>query len=187
MSTELTNLLPPERKQALSRSYTLRFFTFVFLLLGFLLIAHGALLVPSYAYVEEQKKNEESRLAELSERREVSGFAGLSERVTAFASRADMLKELRTLPSGSDAVRAILSLPRTGISITSFVFSPPAGKEPGSMRVSGTAATRESLRSFDSDLNALSFVQSTDLPFSAYAKESEIPFQIALVLDFTAP
>ncbi len=187
MSTELTNLLPAERKHALSRDYTLRLFTFALLLLGFVLIAHGALLIPSYTYVEEQKKTKEAHLAELSERREVSGFAGLSERVTAFAARADTLKELQTLPSASDSVRAILSLPRTGISITSFVFSPPEGKEPGSMRVSGTASTRVSLRSFDSALNDLSFVQSTNLPPSVYAKESDIPFQIALVLNFTTP
>lgn len=187
MSTELTNLLPPERKHALARDYTLRLCTFAFLILGFLCIAHGALLIPSYAYVEEQKKNEETRLAELSERREVSGFTDLSERVTAFTAQAEALKELGTLPATSDTIRAVLSLPRTGISITSFVFSPPQGKEPGRMKISGVASTRESLSSFDSTLNTLSFVESTDLPFSVYAKEKDIPFEIALLLTFSTP
>lgn len=187
MSTELTNLLPQERKDALARDYTLRLWTLIFVVVGLVLITHGALLAPSYAYVEEQQKLQQTRLNELSERREVSGFTDLSERVTAFSARAKTLEELRTLPSASDSVRAILALPRTGIRITSFVFSAPEGKDPGRMQVSGTASTRESLRSFDSALNGLSFVQSTDLPLSAYAKERDIPFQIALVLDFSTP
>jgi hypothetical protein len=187
MSTELTNLLPLERKNALVRDYILRFWTLACVFVGFLFIAHSALLAPSYVYVTEQQKVEEMRLNDLSERREVSGFTDISERVTAFAASAKTLEELRTLPSASDSVRAILSTPRAGIRITSFVFSAPQGKSPGRMQVSGIAATRESLRSFDSALNGLSFVQSTDLPFSAYAKENDIPFQIALVLDFATP
>jgi len=187
MSTELTNLLPPERKHALARDYALRLSTLVLVVVGFLFVAHTALLVPSYAYVGGQQKIEEARLSELSERREVSGFADISERVARFTESAKTLTELQALPSASDSVRAILSTPRTGIRITSFVFSAPEGKELGRMKVSGTASTRESLRSFDSALNGLSFVQSTDLPLSAYAKESEIPFQIVLVLDFATP
>lgn len=187
MATELTNLLPQERKNALKRDYAFRLGTGVCVLFGFLLIAHGALLASSYAYVGEQQKREEARLAELSERREVSGFTDISERITAFDARANSLKELETTPSASDHIRSILEVPRTDIRIHSFTFSAPQQKNPGSMQVSGTAETREALRAFNQRLGGLSFVKNTDLPLSAYAKERDIPFQIQLVLTPVTP
>lgn len=187
MPPEFTNLLPRERQQSLARDYLFRLATLALIALGLLLISHGALLAPTYAYMLEEKAVQEGRVTELSERRQVSGFTDLSERINAFALRAESLEELRAHPSASDSVRAILSLPQTGISLTGFAFASPEGGNPGRMQVSGTAKTRESLRAFDSALSSLSFVRATDLPLSAYARESDIPFSIALTLDFTTP
>lgn len=187
MLPELTNLLPPERKVTLSREYLFRFGTCALVFLSALIVVHAALLVPTYAYVLEDKAVQEERVTELSLRREVSGFTDLSARVTALSERATMLEELRTLPSGSDVIRAVLALPRGGVSLSSFVYAPPNGSEQGYMRIGGTALTRESLRAFDSALGSLSFVRSRELPLSAYAREKDIPFEIALTLDFATP
>lgn len=187
MLTELTNLLPIERQTALSREYLLRLGTFAFAFLAVLIIAHGALLFPAYAYVLQEQQIEKGRVAELSEQREESGFTDLSARVASFTERAKSLEGLTTLPSASDSIRAVLELPRTGIRISSFVWAAPEGGDGGHMRVSGVAMTREALRAFDSALGTLPFVHSTDLPLSAYARESDIPFDIALTLSFDTP
>jgi len=187
MSNELTNLLPFERRESLSRDYLFRVGTFACALLGVVFIVHGLLLAPSYTYVREQKGIQEQRLTELTEERAVSGFTDLTARVTAFTEHAASLEELGTLPSASDSIRAILALPRTDILLSGFTFSAPQGGDAGRMTVTGTAATREALRRFDGALNELSFVSASDLPLSAYAKERDIPFAISLTLDFTTP
>lgn len=187
MLPELTNLLPPERKRTLARAYLFRLLTLAFFAAGAVCIAHGILLFPAYAYLLEENEIQKERVAELSERREVSGFTDVSERIAAFSARAASLEELRTHPAASDALYAVLKVPRSGVRITSFGFAAPEGGEPGRMQVAGVAATREALRAFDSALASLPFVRSTDLPLSAYARESSIPFSIALTLDFSMP
>lgn len=186
MSTELSNLLPPERRASLARAYALRVASVALIGLGMLVLVHGTLLAPSFSYMRDQKAVQEQRLAELSEKRAVSGFTDLSARVAAFSARAASLEELRARPTASESVRAILALPRSGVTLNAFTFTAPQGSDAGRMSVAGIAATRESLRAFDASLNGLSFVAATDLPLSAYAKERDIPFSIALTLDFAS-
>lgn len=187
MSTELTNLLPSERRHAIRREYLLRFSTLTLAAVGVLAIVHGLLLVPAYAFVKDQVVVQEKRVQALSEERAVSGFTDLSERIRAFSERATNLQELRTVPSASEAVRAVLGVPHQGITLHSFTLGALKQGEAGRMSVSGTAATRESLRAFDGELSKLPFVTATDLPLSAYAKESDIGFSITLTLDFETP
>jgi hypothetical protein len=48
------------------------------------------------------------------------------------------------------------------------------------MMITGSAATRTALQSFKEELASLPFVTSADLPISAFAKESDIPFSITV-------
>lgn len=185
MQTELTNLLPPERVQSLQRDYLYRVGTLACVLLAGLLVAHGVMLVPAHAYMRDQQEAQEKRLAELSSQRASLGFEDVSARVNALSARASALASLGATPSASDTIRAVLGFPRPGISLLAFTFTPPSGDQKGSMTLRGTAKTRESLRAFDAALGKLPFVDSTDLPLSAYAKESDIPFSIMLTLSFT--
>lgn len=188
MPSSLTNLLPPERRRALARDYVFRLGAVALILLALLVVAHGVMLAPSYLFMQERIAIAEVRLAELSERRAVSGFEDLSARIAAFSAQADLVKNLADAPSSADAVRAVLDLPRRGILIDAFTYAAPGpdGKD-GKMTVAGTAATREALRAFDASLNGLPIVESTDLPLSAYAKETDIPFTITLALAPPAP
>jgi hypothetical protein len=188
MRAELTNLLPPERLAALRRDYLFRLGTVALATAALLIVAHGVLLAPAYLYARERIVVAEERLAELSARRAVSGYEDLSARIAAFSARAGDIEKLAAAPSAADAVRAILDLPRRGIALESFAYTPPdpSGKG-GRMTVSGIADARDALRAFNDDLGKLPFVASTDLPLSAYAKETAIDFSIALVLDYTTP
>jgi len=187
MLPELTNLLPLERQKTLARDYVLRMSTLAFLFFALLIAVHALLLIPTYSYAVSEKEVQEERVAELSKRREVSGFTDISERVEAFMMRAKSLEELRTLPSVSDFIRLVLAVPANGITMTSFVWSAPLGGSEGSMRITGTAKTRESLSAFDRALQNVQYVRSTDLPLSAYAREQDIPFTITLLLEFSTP
>ena len=184
MHTRLTNLLPQERTAALASSYYLRLGTFIALAIAGLVLVNSVLLAPTFVYLFEETELRNAELSALSEERAAAGYEDLAARVQALSSRASALLALSTVPKGTDAVRAILDLPSPGITLYSFAFS--SAKDGGSMALMGTAATRESLRDFDSALGSLSFVKATDLPLSAYAKERDIPFSITLTLT-TAP
>lgn len=188
MPSDLTNLLPPERRRALLREYRFRVATLALGFLSMVVVVHGILLAPSYLYMTERSAIAEQRLAELSERRAVSGFEDLSARITAFTERAEHVRTLAQTASAADAVRSILDVPRKGILVSSFTYTPPAlDGQGGRMTISGSAATRESLRAFDSSLGKLEHVSSTDLPLSAYAKETDIPFSIMLTFSYPTP
>ena len=182
MSHELTNLLPPERRTLHTREYALRLATIVATVLSLVIIIHGVLLAPSYVYLHDQITLRQNRLDTLSQERAASGYEDLASRIKSLSDNANILIKLQSAPSGSEAIRSILDLPRTGITLSSFTFMPGNGKDTGRMTLTGSAATRESLRTFDRSLASLSFVTSTDLPLSAYAKEKEIPFTITLTL-----
>ncbi len=189
MSAEhLTNLLPPERIRALRQDYLFRVGTLALILAAFLIAAHGVLLAPAYIYAEERIAVADGRLAELSARRAVSGYEDFSARIAAFSARAADIERLASMPSAAETVRAILELPRRGIALSSFSYVPPGSDgKGGSMTVGGIANARDALRAFDADLRKLPFVASTDLPLSAYAKETNIEFSIALTLDYPLP
>jgi hypothetical protein len=180
MHSSLTNLLPSERLASLASSYYLRLGTLVALLVAALVIINSILLTPTFIYLYGEIELRDAELAELSRERAASGYEDLAARVATLSMRASALLELETVPKGSDAIRAILDLSHTGITLSSFAFSP--SRDGGSMALIGTAATRESLRDFDSALGGLPFVKATNLPLSAYAKERDISFSITLTL-----
>jgi Tfp pilus assembly protein PilN len=188
MRSSLTNLLPIERQRSLSRDYALRFAALSLTLLASLALVHGALLAPTYLYMRERAAIAEERLAELSERRAVSGFEDLTARVAAFSENASALEKLATAPSASGIVRGLLEVSRTGVSLESLNYTAPSPDGTGgSIIVSGIASSREALRNFDQSVSGLSYVETTDLPLSAYAKETDIAFTMKLMLTDQLP
>jgi hypothetical protein len=93
---------------------------------------------------------------------------------------AAYLTHLSATPTVSSLIRAVLKVPRPGITISGFSYSPPTGSAAGKFLILGMAATRDDLRRYDLALAALPFVTNADLPISAYAKEASIPFTITL-------
>lgn len=182
MSTELTNLLPHARQLTEKREYLVRLATLSCIVATFVVVVHGALLVPSYLYLSEQVGLERARIAELDAALALSGEGELSTRVSTLKADAARLSAVSTSPAATTVLRAVLALPSNGITLSAFTFhAPPEGR----ISVTGTAATRESLRQYAAALETLTFAESTDLPLSAYARESDIPFTITLTGSLT--
>ena len=184
MTPELTNLLPPERVRSFRRLYFLRLLTVGVALLAGVVLVHGVLLLPSYLYLNQQIAERKELLASLSATLAGSEEREVSARVTQLMEDATYLARLQGAPTASWALRSILEIPRPGISLTGFTFSPAQGEGEARVLLSGTAATRESLRRYDEALGAEPYVTSTNLPISAYAKESDIDFTITLTGSF---
>ena len=179
MEPELTNLLPEERVRSLRQLYFLRLAVVSVLLLSGVAIVHGVLLLPSYLYVRAQIAERTVSLATLSAALAGSEEREISSRVAALAEDSAYLARLSTLPKASTAISSIIALPRPGIRLTGFSFASKEGAE-ATMSVSGIAATREALRTFEQSLSDEPYVSAADLPISAYAKERDISFTITL-------
>jgi len=184
MFPELTNLLPQNRIRALRREYFVRLATIAVNLLIVVMGASVALLLPSYIYMNQQVSIRQARLDSLTASLATNQGKEANVRLAALAANATYLARLATTPSVTSAMRAVLAVPRLGIVLTAFTFMPPSKQGPGKMNLTGTATTREALRSFDQALGDLPFVTTADLPIGVYAKVSDIPFSISLTGPF---
>lgn len=180
MSLELTDLLPRERARAFRKDYFLRLATVAVIALCALVVIHGILLLPSYVYVLGRVSSYESRIAALDATLAASEEQEVNARLSALRADTEYLSRLKDSVAGSDAIRGILGISRPGITLTGFSFTPPVSGKEGKMTVSGTASTREALRSYNLALASASFISRADLPISAYAAERDIRFVITL-------
>lgn len=181
MYPELTNLLPPERLRAVKREYFLRLATAGVFALALVVVGSGILLLPSYLYLNQQIQVAQTHSNDIDAH--LSAIAGQSAntRISSLSADADYLARLQQVPSASTAFRAVLIVSRPGIALTGFTYSPAQHKNDGKMTLTGLSQTRETLHAYTDALTALPFVTNVDLPISAYAKDSSIPFTITLM------
>lgn len=180
MQPELLNLLPPERARATTRQYFIRLAVVAIITLAVVLIASGALLVPAYLSTTQDIADKQARSDELAAELATTKGKETNQRLAALSESATYLSRLATTTTATGALQAVLAVPRPGITLSGFTYSPPLQKGNGKMTLKGKAMSREALRAFDRALSALPFVSTVDLPISVYAKETDIDFTITL-------
>lgn len=183
MSSELTNLLPSERIHAFRRDYFLRLGTIAAYTIALTVLVHGLLLVPTYLFLQNTVSLEKAHLAELTANLATSREGEMQSRLNAIKASSEQLLVLAQAPSSTAVIKTILGIAHPGVRITGFTFR-VNGNE-GKLLLTGVAGTREALRTYHQSLSQLSFAKSADLPLSAYAKETDIPFTITLTGSFT--
>lgn len=186
MSRDLINLLPPEMTRRFRREYFLRVATVALFMLTIVVVIHGIFLLPSYLEAMSQVKIATAELASATAAASTNTSNAAAQLATLKADTA-YLARFGTVPSAAGAVRVVLSIPHPGITIQSITYQPPSGTNAASAKVvlSGTAATRDGLRSYDLALTGAPFISNVDLPISAYAHESDIDFSVTLTGTFT--
>lgn len=182
MHNELTNLLPLERRRVFTRDYFLRLGVVGVVLVTILVCAAALLLVPTYVFLTQSTSAKEARLVAMDASLSSSNESTLSTRLAALTAGATVLTTLADTTSASSIMREVLAVPRPGISLSDFTYTPGAPKASGTLVVSGTAATRDALRNYQLALQSSPFVLSAALPVSAYAKDTGITFSITVAL-----
>lgn len=182
MHNELTNLLPEERQKVLSRDYILRVGVITAMLATALALSAGVLLIPTYVFLNGSANVKKMGLAHVESTLSSADEVALQERLAALSTSAAALVALSDAPSVSALIREALSVPHLGVTLSRLSFTPSAGKSPGTLAVSGSAATRDALRSYQLALEGARFARSAALPVSAYAKDSDIAFTITITL-----
>ncbi len=180
---ELTNLLPFDRAKKLSQEYLVRLLVIALVLATLLLIIHGILLAPSYLFNSEEAQTRKAHLEGIASSNASSEGGSLEERYKALSANADALLALTNAPSAVGTVRSILALPRGGVSLRGIALTFSETGE-GTMRLSGIAPTRESLRNYHAALTKLPGVTKAELPLSVYADEADLSFLITLTGTF---
>ena len=182
MHDALTNLLPSERLAALSRNYFLRLGVVVVVFVTLLTFAAIVLLIPTYVLLTQSMQTKRAHLSAIESALSSGNGTALSTRLAALSSNAAALSSLARAPSASATVRAALALSRPGVTLSGLAYTPAAGAVSSTLAISGTAATRDALRSYQLALAGAPFARTADLPVSAYAKDSNIDFTITVTL-----
>lgn len=182
MPNELTDLLPRSRREALSREYRFRLGVVSLILFSALVLTAAMLLVPTYVFLARSAHVKEAHLASIKSVLASSDEAALATRLAALSGDTAALLSLAKRASVSGILNAVLNVSRAGIILSGFVYTPAADKGSDTLAISGIAATRDALRSYQIVLQNTSFVTSAELPVSAYAKDANIAFTITLIL-----
>lgn len=182
MHSDLIDLLPLERQNALAHEYLLRLGVVSLTFVTLLTLAAAVLLVPTYVLLSESARAKEAHLATIESTFSSAAGATFSTRLAKLSDNAAILSALARAPSASATLRATLAVARPGIMLSSLAYTPALGAGSGKLVLSGTAVTRDALRSYQLVLSSAPFAAAANLPVSAYAKDSNIAFSITVTL-----
>lgn len=182
MDNALTNLLPPERQRALSRDYFLRLGVVATIFATILVVIAGLLFLPTYVFLTQSAATKQAHLAKVESILSSSNEVELSTRLAALSRDVSALTALGSAPSASKVLRSALAVSRLGVTLSGFVYTPMKEKAPGILEISGIAATRDALRSYQLALQNTPFTSSATVPVSAYARDTDIPFTMTVTL-----
>jgi hypothetical protein len=181
MSTSLLNFLPPERTKALSRVYYTRLAVVVLGMVTALALVGAVLMIPTYTYLAQTLESKRALLGS-REQTPAPDEPRSAERAEALGQRIRLLKTVAAAPSPSVTLREVLAVPHESISIFNLHYLPKTAEKEGTVMISGTAASRETLHAYQRALEATTFARTVDLPVAAYAKDTNIPFTITVSL-----
>lgn len=178
----MTNLIPPQGHRALRREYIARVFSVYAFLLGGVLIALTALVVPTYVLVDMQLasvtfQNTAALDVDTSYKEAEAAIKHANDILAQFAGDTKQVLPSRVL-------REMQSVAHTGITFEKFQvqFAPKGAKEGDLILVQGSADSRASLAAFKDALNASPLFENAVVPISDLARDADLPFAITLTL-----
>lgn len=177
----MLKLLLQEEIKKIKKDYLIRFIILILAGVSVSLVVFLISLLPVYVLLKADQKvlNEELRSAQNEELN--------ADRIRLKEKLNSLRNTLQVLDTKQYEISYLIQKvterqPRT-ISISSFAFdSDNSGSGNNIFIIQGNANSRESLADFIESLKQVPEFSSAALPFSSYAKESEIPFSITISL-----
>lgn len=181
-ATNLTDLLPPERRRKEQNEYFLRLSVVAALMATALVFVAALLLVPTYFFLSQEVQSRQTQFAETAATLASAGGSTLSTQLAQLTSETTRISELKTTPSAVAAITEALSVSRTGVTLSAFSYTPPGNGVQGTLVITGSAATRAALQNYQTALQGTPFASSVNLPVSAYANDANITFTVTITL-----
>ncbi len=175
----MTNLIPPQAKKNIAREYWTRVASLGLFIIGCLIFAVVALLLPVYVLLQ-------SRLSAYGESAEIalsdSASYQLSSSVLSVASKeSGLLLELKEQQRFSDLQKKLEGKANSDLKIERFSFQQTsAGLEP--IAISGKAITRQALADFREALLNDKDIDKVLLPISNLAQDKDISFSVTVTM-----
>lgn len=179
---EPINLLPPERRRALWRRYFWRLGTVTTFLAIALVVGACVLLIPTFVFLQNAESTKQDRLANINSVLSSLEEATLAARLDALSADATSLLSLSKTSSATSLIREALTIPRPGIVLSGFAYTPATATKAGTLSLTGVATSRNALRAYQLALVDAPRFANADLPVSSYAKDRDIPFTITVTL-----
>ncbi len=178
----MINVLPEEGRAAARAVYSLRLLSLGFFLAGGLAFFALIALLPAYfsAREESEAARERLSLAEASLRKETESSIGKD--ITLAGKAVPLLSSRLAAPRPTPLLEGVFAARDASIRLSRLEFT---GGGNQTVRVSGTAGTRDALISFNRKLSSLPGAPSVDLPVSNLAKSENAAF--TLTIQFKKP
>lgn len=179
----MINLLPDDKKEELMRIYMMRVtLTALCAFLGLELLVIAS-LVPSYLYLRSVQNAADAELAELVAKHGATDTA-VSDAIKRVAGDVALMRPNLKEPTWSSISTRVASVTIPGITITAIAYDTKGVKEgsSGTVQLRGVAADRDVFFAFRSRLISDPSFLSVDMPSSAFVKEKDIDFTVALQL-----
>jgi hypothetical protein len=175
------NSLPSNIKNKVRTEYHLRLLITVVVFIIFLQISFWALMFPSWLISLEKEQN---ILLQSEKSNKVSldlEIENMNPRIQEINTVLKMINSNLKYPLFGPLLDNILSK-KTGDILIKEVRYASSGENTGSILLSGTGATRESLVLFVKKLEESSFFEKVDLPISNFTKDKNINFSINMMI-----
>ncbi|MDQ3077076.1 MAG: hypothetical protein M3Q63_03455 [bacterium] len=173
----MINLLPDSEKNIIRTEYRLRIIAVVFVGIFITALVTIVFLLPSYILVVFKNKTSE-QLMNKTPTTEIDQEDFVS-RLKNAKILALILKPSPTVVTMTDVVGIVNKYKTSNIAISSISYRKDNNVSP-SIDIIGIAKTRQSLVGFTQLLQKEEQISTVDLPVSSFAKDTDIPFSIAI-------
>lgn len=179
----MINLIPPAARRSVMREYWFRAISVWLLLCGTGCIIIAVLLFPTYILIRMQVNQIDANMTASSDK--VATFDVSSAELTLANTRAQVLTSISSSTPFSTYVDTIETLSGGEVTISQMVFARP--QTGGTIKLSGTAKTRQALAQFRDALEAETAFDAVDLPISNLIKERDLLFFMDITLATSTP
>lgn len=177
----MINLIPPAARKSVAREYWLRVISVWLFLFGTACLIVAVLCLPTYMLIHLQTMTLDEQLSLASEKNatfEVSASALLQANV-----QAEILTQSASTTPFSVYLTTIETIAGTAIILQDIALAEtPQG---GTMKLSGTATTRQALANFRDALETHPAFAAVNLPISSLIKDQDLLFAMDVILATT--
>jgi hypothetical protein len=179
------NLLPYQDKYAIRSEYKKRLLVVALLFTFFVEIIGTVLLIPSLVISSARERellDTRTALKSVTSEDEEGGtFATTLKETT---DKLSFLSPAKNLATPATAIALSASVRPAGVHLKRFTYTVGKNYEGGTIRVEGSADTRDVLLLYKQALEREKLFTEVDLPISNFAKEKNIEFSVELTASF---
>lgn len=176
----MINLIPTTVRNAVIKEYWLRVLSVFLFIMSVVAVVITLLFLPVYVLVSTQVDVYAQSALQAAER--VADFDVSAKTLTEANQLAQKILEQKKIKNFSSIIKLVESLSPAGVTINTIELS-RAGGVVASVKVDGLAETRNDLASFRDILLQNDSISDVVLPISNLAKERDIEFALAIVLN----